>query len=177
MLSSVTLYTNRYLLRQFCADDLPFVFEGLSHPDVIHYYGVNYSTLEETKNQLTWFREIQENETGMWWAICDKATLSLLGAIGFNDLNKLDQKAEIGFWLLPEYWGLGIIREASFAVFDYAFKVLNIAKFIALVETENNNSRKLLKKLDFIYQETLWNCEIKNDNPISLEIYEKQMSE
>ncbi|RQO65627.1 GNAT family N-acetyltransferase [Pedobacter sp. KBW01] len=177
MFAPATLHTDRFLLRQFSADDLPFVFEGLSHPEVIRYYGVNYSTLEETNNQLIWFREIQENETGMWWAICDKTTLSLLGAIGFNDLSKSDQKAEIGFWLLPEYWGLGIIKEAASAVFGYASKVLNLAKIVALVEAENNNSKKLVKKLDFIYQETLWNCEIKNDNPISLEIYEKIISE
>lgn len=177
MFAPVTLYTDRLLLRQFCADDLPFVFKGLSHPDVIPYYGVNYFTLEETKSQLTWFREIQENETGIWWAICDKTTLSLFGAIGFNDLNKSGQKAEIGFWLLPEYWGTGIIKAAAPAVFDYAAKVLNIATIIALVETENRNSKKLLKKLNFIYQETLWNCEIKNDRPISLEVYEKKISQ
>lgn len=176
MFASVTLYTDRFLLRQFRVDDLAFVFDGLSHPDVIRYYGVNYSTLNETNNQLIWFHELQENETGIWWAICDKVTLSLCGAIGFNDLNKPDQKAEIGFWLLPEFWGMGIISEVAYTVFDYARNELNIAKVIALVETENNNSRKLLKKLDFIYQETLWNCEIKNESPISLEIYEKQIS-
>lgn len=177
MFAPATLHTDTFLLRQFCPDDLPFVFEGLSHPDVIRYYGVNYSTLEETNSQLNWFREIQENETGMWWAICDKKTLSLLGSIGFNDLSKSDQRAEIGFWLLPEYWGLGIIKEAAAAVFGYASKVLNLAKIVALVETENNNSKKLVKKLGFIYQETLWNCEIKNDHPISLEIYKKNIQE
>lgn len=175
MFSPSTLDTQRLLLRPFCADDLPFVFEGLSHPDVIRYYGVNYSTIEETNAQLTWFNEIQQNETGMWWAICDKTTLGLCGAIGFNDLKKTDQSAEIGFWLLPEYWGLSLVSEAAPIIFDYAFKVLNIAKIVAQVETENINSKKLLKKLGFIYQETLWDCEIKNDNSISLEIYEKQI--
>ncbi|KIA94634.1 hypothetical protein OC25_09605 [Pedobacter kyungheensis] len=177
MIASATLYTDRFLLRQFCANDLPFIFNGLSNPDVIRYYGVNYSTLDETNDQLIWFNEIQENETGIWWAICDKSTLNLLGAIGFNDLKKTEQEAEIGFWLLPEYWGLGIIKEAASAVLGYASKVLNLATIVALVETENNNSKKILKKLDFIYQKTLWNCEIKHDNPISLEVYEKKISE
>ncbi|MNJ03569.1 hypothetical protein D3C73_1639430 [compost metagenome] len=62
-------------------------------------------------------------------------------------------------------------------MFGYASKVLNLAKIVALVETENNNSKKLVKKLGFIYQETLWNCEIKNDHPISLEIYKKNIQE
>lgn len=173
MFASATLYTDRFLLRQFAVEDLPFVFKGLSNPDVIRYYGVNYSTLDETNDQLVWFNELQENETGIWWAICDKVTLNLFGAIGFNDLKKTEQEAEIGFWLLPEYWGKGIIGEAAPVVCNYAFKTLDISKIVAFVETENENSKKVLGKLGFSYQETMKDCEIKNERFISLAIYTK----
>jgi ribosomal-protein-alanine N-acetyltransferase len=103
MFASATIHTDRFLLRQFCSDDLAFVLEGLSHPDVIRYYGVRYASLEETNEQLIWFNDLQKNETGIWWAICDKENLGLLGAIGFNDLSKTDQRAEIGFWLSPQH--------------------------------------------------------------------------
>ena len=39
--------TQRLLLRQFVESDLHSVFKGLSHPDVIKYYGVSYKTPEE----------------------------------------------------------------------------------------------------------------------------------
>lgn len=173
MFVSATIRTDRFLLRQFCPDDLAFVFEGLSHPDVIRYYGVRYASLEETNEQLIWFNDLQKNETGIWWAICDKENLSLLGAIGFNDLNKTDQKAEIGFWLLPEHWGKGIIKEVANPICNYAFEKLDLRKIEAMVETENENSKKVLKKIGFDYQETMKNYEIKNDNFISLAIYAK----
>ena len=173
MFASATIHTDRFLLRQFCSDDLVFIFEGLSHPDVIRYYGVRYASLEETNEQLIWFNDLQKNETGIWWAICDKENLGLLGAIGFNDLSKTDQKAEIGFWLLPEYWGKGIITEAANPICNYAFEKLGLIKIEAMVETENENSKKVLKKIGFDYQKTMKNCEIKTDKLISLAIYVK----
>ncbi|SDG10451.1 ribosomal-protein-alanine N-acetyltransferase [Pedobacter terrae] len=173
MFDSFTLHTERFLLRQFCASDLAFVFKGLSHPDVIRYYGVSYMSLSHTKDQLIWFDEIQKNGTGIWWAICDKERLTFLGGIGLNDLNKSDQKAEIGFWLLPEHWGKGIVKEVANPICNYAFENLGLRKIEAMVETENENSKKVLKKIGFDYQETLKGYEIKNDESISLEIYIK----
>lgn len=173
MFASATIHTDRFLLRQFCSDDLAFVLEGLSHPDVIRYYGVRYASLEETNEQLIWFNELQKNETGIWWAICDKESLVCLGAIGLNDLSKTDQKAEIGFWLLPEHWGKGIIKEVANSICNYAFEKLGLRKIEAMVETENENSRKVLQKLDFDYHKTMENCEIKTDKLISLAIYVK----
>ncbi|ARS41745.1 GNAT family N-acetyltransferase [Sphingobacteriaceae bacterium GW460-11-11-14-LB5] len=173
MFASVTLRTDRFLLRQFCSDDLKFIFEGLSHPDVIRYYGVRYASLEETNEQLIWFNDLQKNETGIWWAICDKESLDPLGAIGFNDLSKTDQKAEIGFWLLPTHWGKGIIKEVANPICNYVFEKLGLRKIEAMVETQNENSKRVLQKLDFDYQKTMESCEIKNDKLISLAIYVK----
>jgi ribosomal-protein-alanine N-acetyltransferase len=42
-----------------------------------------------------------------------------------------------------------------------------------MVETQNENSKKVLQKFDFDYQKTMENCEIKNDELISLAIYIK----
>ncbi|WP_205944994.1 GNAT family N-acetyltransferase [Pedobacter psychrodurus] len=160
-------------MRQFHHNDLASIFNGLSHPDVIRYYGVSYSNLEETLNQLTWFNDLQKNETDIWWAICDKGNYKFYGAIGFNDLSKIDKKAEIGFWLLPEYWGKGIVKEVADPVCSYAFEKLDLIKIEAMVETENENSKKVLKKIGFDYQKTMKNYEIKYDRFISLEIYAK----
>lgn len=48
--------TERLLLRQFVASDIENVFKGLSHPDIIKYYGVSFDTLEATKEQMAFFR-------------------------------------------------------------------------------------------------------------------------
>ena len=67
-----TLQTTRLELRQFKASDLSKVFQGLSNKQVIRYYGVSYSTLEATEEQMDWFESLWNSGTGIWWAICRK---------------------------------------------------------------------------------------------------------
>ena len=39
-----TIKTSRFRLRQFTDADLENVFKGLSHPEVIKYYGVSFNS-------------------------------------------------------------------------------------------------------------------------------------
>src|SRR5690349_15567173 len=105
------LKSDRLLLRDFSAADIENVFAGLSHPDIIKYYGVSYQTLEETKLQMKFFADLLINETGIWWAVCSLENGTFYGAGGLNNLNRKDRKAEVGFWLLTCHWGKGIMNE------------------------------------------------------------------
>lgn len=163
--------TSRLMLRSFVEDDTAFVFKGLSHPEVIRYYGVRYRTLEDTRIQMEWFDSLRKEGTGIWWLIADHEDQVGYGAIGINSIHPLHQKAELGFWLLPEYWGQGIIPEAGALVVQHAFEALKLHRLEALVETENDASKKVLKKLGFHFEGTMHECERKNGNWVSLEMY------
>ncbi|TLX74723.1 GNAT family N-acetyltransferase [Labilibacter sediminis] len=165
------LITDRFVLRQFNRADLENVFKGLSHPDVIKYYGISFDTLEATKEQLTWFKNLEENETGIWWAICKKEDQTFIGAGGFNDWEKDNRKAEIGFWLLPENWGNGIMKEVMPVICSYGFKTLKLHRIEGYVDSENINCKNGLKKLDFDYEGTMKDCEVKNGKYLSIDIY------
>ncbi len=166
-----TLQTDRLLLRQFRPADINNVFYALSHPDVIPYYGISFRTLEETQVQMDWFAELEREGTGLWWAICSPDDTTFYGACGLYLINPQHRKAETGFWLLPEYWGRGIMREALPVMLDYGFRQRNLHRIEAFVESENGNSKRILEKLDFAYEGTMRECEIKNDRFISLAIY------
>ena len=116
--------TNRLLLRQIVASDIDNIFKGLSHPDIIKYYGVNFQTLEATKEQMKFYTDLEKNETGIWFAICSLDNKIFYGTGGLNSLNKEHKKAEIGFWLLKNFWGQGIMTEAMPLICDYGFKKL-----------------------------------------------------
>ncbi|MDN3587736.1 GNAT family N-acetyltransferase [Pedobacter aquatilis] len=167
------LLTSRLRLRQFEDFDLENVYQGLSNPDVIKHYGVHYHSLAETQDQLNWFKALQDDGTGLWWAICNKADEEFIGAVGFNNFNKSHKKIEIGFWLLPKYWKRGIINESATLICNYAFYSLHVNRIEAFVESENENSKKALLKLAFEYEGTMKNCEIKNGKTISLSIFAK----
>ena len=165
--------TNRLLMRQIIAADLPHVFSGLSEPDIIKYYGVSYSTLEETQAQMEFYADLERNGTGIYWAICNLGNNLFYGVGGLNGINREHRKAEVGFWLMKEYWGMGIMQEAMEIICHYGFTHLGLHRIEGQVETENKNCIKAMQKLGFKHEGTLQDYEFKNGRFISLDIYAK----
>lgn len=168
-----TLQSERLILRQFTESDLENVYRGLSNPEVIKYYGISFESIEATKEQMEWFADLEKNETGIWWAVCTKNDGRFLGAGGLNNLSKENKKAEIGFWLLPENWGNGLMVESIPLILDHAFNTLKLHRIEGFVETENLNCKKALAKLQFNLEGTMQDCEIKNGKFINGDIYAK----
>jgi len=167
------LITERLILRKIIELDHEHIYKGLSHPDIIKYYGIQYSTLEETQEQINWYANLEKSNSGMWWAIRFKDLDKFCGAIGFNHYQKEHHKAEIGFWLFPEFWRKGIIYEASNSVIDHLFNKLKLHRLEAFVECENINSAKVLNKLGFQHEGKLRDYEMKNGNFISVDLLAK----
>jgi len=165
--------TDRLHIRKIIPSDIENVFKGLSHPDVIKYYGVSFKTLEATKEQMEWFADHERNETGQWFAIEDRLTGIFVGAGGYNDREKTNRKAEIGFWLLPEYWGKGYMGEAMPIIFQYGFKNMNLHRIEGFVDSENKKCKKAVAKVGFQYEGTMKDCEFKNGKFISVDIFAK----
>lgn len=165
------LQTERLLLRQFQESDIDNVFRGLSHPDVIRYYGISFETLEDTQEQMQWFRGLEDAGTGIWWALTDRANGTFYGAAGLYQISTEHRKGEAGFWLLPEYWGQGLVVEAMRPILDYGFRQRQLHRIEAFVEKGNDGSGRVLQKLGFAHEGRMIDCEIKHDRFISLDIY------
>jgi hypothetical protein len=75
-----TIRTDRLLLRQFVDSDIENVYKGLSAPEIIQYYGVSYKTLEDTKDQMRFFADLEKEGTGIWWAVCSLDNKTFYGA-------------------------------------------------------------------------------------------------
>lgn len=166
-----SLSTSRLLLRKITDSDLHNIYKGLSHPKVISFYGVSYDSIEAAKTQLHWYQQLETDDTGIWWAICSPNDTQFYGAIGFNNWHKDFKKAEIGFWLLPEFWKQGFVSEALSAVCDYGFNMMNLHRIEAQVETVNMASKNCLLKFGFSHEGTLRDSEIKNSQYISLDVF------
>lgn len=165
--------TARLLLRPITPEDKQNIYKGLSNPDVIKYYGVSFGTLEATEEQMIWYRELEENETGVWWAICSIDGNTFYGAGGFNNLRKEHKKAEIGFWLLPEFWGKGLMQEAFPLICNYGFNELELHRIEGFVDSDNVSCKKAVEKLHFKHEGTMRECEVKDGKLLSIDIYSK----
>ena len=164
-----TIKTERLLLREINDLDLENIFNGLSNPKVIQHYGISFESLEATKQQMIWFADKKQ----LWWAICSTDNQTFYGAGGLNDINDKENKAEIGLWLLPDFWGKGIMKEALPLISDYGFQQLKLNRIEGFVESDNINCKKAISKLDFRLERTMEDCEIKNGKLISVDVYAK----
>lgn len=165
------LQTKRLLLRQVQPEDQLFVFEGLSHPDVIQFYGVRYASFEATKAQLDWYAQLEKEGTGLSWIMVEKSSGLPVGDITVYLYKPEHKKAEVGFWLVPQFWDKGFASEALQAIIDYWKNEKALHRLEAFVEEGNEASSKLLKKNNFVFEGTMRDCEVKNGRYISLHIY------
>ena len=167
----LVLSTSRFQLLPITPGDHRFIFEGLSHPAVIPFYGVSYSSMEAAEEQMQFYQSLLNTGTGCWWKINDKGTAQPVGAIGFNNYNAQHKKAEIGFWLLPGSWKKGIINEVLPVVVHHLFSTVGVHRIEAIVEEGNDASSRTLENAGFTYEGTHRECEIKNGRFISLRMY------
>lgn len=140
----------RILLRPIEATDLPEVFRGFSTPEVTIYYGLSYATLDACREQMAWYEQIIKENTGHWLALQSVADGRFMGAIGYHDYK--DSCAELGYWLLPEYWGQGLMQEAAEYFLQQTFSNTGINRLYAEVEVPNMASHRLLERCGFIRQ-------------------------
>lgn len=165
------LSTERLLLQPIVPEDQPFIFEGLSHPDVIPFYGVRYSSLEETGRQMDWYAALLREGTGVPWKIVNRQSGCNMGVIAYYFYKPEHRKAEVGFWLLPQFWKKGFISEALSAVVAYCKNEKAMHRLEAFVEEGNEASGRVLEKAWFRHEGTMRDCELKNGKFISLLIF------
>ncbi|MGZ8537539.1 MAG: GNAT family N-acetyltransferase [Flavisolibacter sp.] len=165
------LQTPRFLLTRIHADDQQFLFEGLSDPVSMPYNGIYFKTFEETKEQLEWYEKNYQSGTGVHWKIVDKNTREKIGVISYYYYKSEHKKAEVGFWLLNQFWNKGITTEVLKAVIEYCHNVKGIHRLEAFIESENMASARVLEKNGFVLEGTMRDAEIKFGKYISLCVY------
>ncbi len=94
-------------------------------------------------------------------AVILKANHQFIGWAGIKYVTeKEDNKTnfyDLGYRLMPEYWGQGYGHEAAKAVLDYGFMHLNIQLIYASVDENHKASKRILEKIGMIYTHTFPN--------------------
>lgn len=164
------IHSARTRLQDLGQDDQPLIFQGLSNPEVVQFYGVSFESLEATAEQMEWYHSLEQQGTGKWWKVLG-SNKEFIGAGGLNDFNAKEKTIEIGFWLLPEYWGKGYMTEVIPTICSYAFEHFKIDRIVGIVETENLACRKALEKLGFKHEGKSPTKEMKDGIELDLRLY------
>ena len=149
------LETERLLLREFDEGDVePFYALG-SDPAITRYTGDPGSGLASVTHALEILRAHPLGDYHKYgfgrWACVHKVSGDVIGFAGLKYLDDL-REVDIGYRLLPAYWGLGLATEASRAALDYGFTRLGLSRVIGLVDLDNRASVRVLEKLGLAFE-------------------------
>jgi ribosomal-protein-alanine N-acetyltransferase len=140
------LTTERLTLRQLAINDEQEIFTLRSDSEINKYLDRQISnTIDDARNFIN---KIIKNDS-LYWAITLSDKNGLIGTVclfGFSDEN---YKCEIGYELLTNFQGQGIMKEAVEKVIDYAFNTIKVKKIEAFLHKDNQSSIKLLEKCSF----------------------------
>ena len=81
--------------------------------------------------------------------------------------------AEIGYFLLSEYWSQGIMTEAAGQICEIAFDELDIVRITGLVYSPNTASQRVLEKTGFEFEGRQKKAVYKNGNFYDACLYAK----
>lgn len=150
--------TERLLLRKLEITDADQIFSLRSNEIVNQYLG--RAPANSVKDAEAFIERInfgQSNDQHFYWAICFHNEPDLMGTICLWNFSQKDNKSEIGYELLPQFQGKGIMQEALSAVVKFGFEVLQLNTIEAWTVAQNENSIKILKRNHFVRNTELEN--------------------
>ena len=134
------------VLRAMTADDAEAVFALNANPDVMRYTGEPLlESLESAADAIANYPDFDTVGYGRWACIL-KEEQRMIGFCGLKYLSDLDA-VDLGYRLLPEYWGRGLATEGCRASVSFGFDVIGLQQIIGLVLPENAASIRVLEKV------------------------------
>ncbi|WP_316836096.1 GNAT family protein [Pedobacter nutrimenti] len=95
----------------------------------------------------------------------------VVGRIGLHHLNRLNKSGAIGYWLVKEAEGKGIITKSCKAVINYGFNELGLHRIEIKAAVHNLRSQAVPEKLNFKKEGILRQAELVNNEFLDLVLY------
>jgi ribosomal-protein-alanine N-acetyltransferase len=146
------LETERLIIRKLTHDDLPWMIEMRTRPEVYKYLGgIKMQNPEAIAKRLEFYLECYERFGFGQCAMIWKETGELIGCSGLQPLEDTGE-IEVGYSLQPEFWRRGIGRECAYAWLDYGFNTLGLERIVAIAIKENEGSWRIMEKCGMQYE-------------------------
>lgn len=144
------LITDRLVLRELRASDAEQIFKIRTDPRVNKFIDREPTkSVDESLKFINNILKAHNNKDAIMWAITLKNEPQLIGTVVYWHIVKDQDKAEIGYEMLPEYYGKGIMREALMEVIRFGFEALQLKTIVAETKADNLRSVNALGKCGF----------------------------
>lgn len=144
------IMTERLILRNLTEDDRYDVF-NMRKDTSMHEY-TDTKPDEQLDDTIDYIRKINQGIHGnKWilWGLQDKERGAIIGTVSIWNIYPSEEKAELGFGIIPAFRGSGLMTEAIRAVVDYSFKEMRLKVLEAFTEENNTSARSLLERCGF----------------------------
>jgi len=145
-------------LRKISLDDADFFFKSLREEVISRYLSLgplvshSYSKKLLKKYQKFWEEKVQFNYViEIRGKNSDKKNFKKVGAISLWRISWLHNRAEIGIWITPKYWNMGLAKKALNLIKIIGFVHLNLNRLEAHIAVENKRSINLFKSKEVAF--------------------------
>ncbi|HVI44140.1 MAG TPA: GNAT family protein [Chitinophaga sp.] len=160
------------VLRPITEKDTAALFRHFSTEEVTRYMDIDaFTNITEAAQIIGTFRKYADTKEGMRWAITYSSNDELIGTCGFHNWKHPHFKIEIGYDLMPSYWGKGIMTTAIGLTLTYAYEELQVNRVEAFVDPANTASSRLLTRLGFSYEGFLRDAYFEKGRFVDAQLY------
>lgn len=139
--------TNTIVLKPISLDDVPYIFDTINKERTYLRQWLPFvDTTKEESDTFVFVQNVIEHSE-VQYSIYDDG--NFIGLIGFKDIDTINAKAEIGYWLSEKAQGKGIMTKSVKELLLLAFSDLGLNRIQIKVAVENKNSRKIPERLGF----------------------------
>lgn len=166
------LTSSRLYFRKVTLDDIPEIIALRGNPEVMRFIPRPLVTNEtEAIAHIQANLDGLENNTALNWIVCLKDNPKAIGIVGFYRLKPEDYRAEIGYMLLPEYHGQGIVTEAVERLIQYGFTDMQLNSIEAVIAPDNVASQRVVLKNHFVQEAFFKEYEYYEGRFLDVQIY------
>ena len=147
------LATARLRLRHPRPADVERVLAVFSDPQAMRYWSSEpFADLAAARAYLGSMEEGFESRTLFQWAVTLPADDQLIGTVTLAGWDRPNRRAELGYMLAREHWGVGLASEAVRAVLGFGFAEMGLHRVEAELDPRNEPSARLLRRFGFRYE-------------------------
>ncbi len=149
--------TERLILRDIRESDKDDVFEYAQRPQVSQWtLWEKHQTVQDSLDYINIYSgsNYSKGEPEPF-AIELKESGKMIGCVGAFWVSQKNKTMELAYVISDDYWGKGIVAEASLAVIDFCFKLYGIERMQCRCKVDNEASYRVMEKLGFSYEGTL----------------------
>ncbi len=139
------IQTDRLQMKQTSIIDAPALFTIWSDAEVAKYMNIEqFTTVFQAEEMI---KAIEAEPHACRYSIF--LGNQIIGSLGINEFNSVDNTVEVGYELAKEFWNKGFMTELLNAFFEQIQSHLTFSGVSAKVLPENTASIFLLEKLGF----------------------------